>query len=74
MNTLVTVSRNNRRFAGVLAAAATLFTMGGTLSLASHYAEMTPLDAEYFAANARLGPTKVCVNPDFSANVVQSRT
>lgn len=39
MKTVLTTSRGTQWMAGTVAALATLFTMGGSLSLAEHYAQ-----------------------------------
>ena len=64
MKTVMAVSKNAQGLAGILATLATLVTMGGTLSLADHYASMSPAGSEYVAANSRAKQAIVCVNPE----------
>jgi hypothetical protein len=51
MNAVTTISKQTRRIAGVAAVVATLFTTGGTLALAEHYAQGGTGAQGYAAAN-----------------------
>ncbi len=73
MNTAMTTSRQTQWLAGTVAALATLFTMGGSLILAEHYAQTgARWDASgYYAAEQtrRLG----CMGNGDSRSAVISR-
>ncbi len=51
MNAMITSSKQTHRIAAVLAVVATLFAVGGTLSLAEHYAQAGVAGAEHLAGS-----------------------
>lgn len=59
MNSLTTISKQTKRMAGIAALVATMFTTGGTLALADHYARSAG-DAQVFMAG---NPAAQCVAP-----------
>ena len=51
-----TVNRQTKRIAGFVAILATVFTVGGTLTLADHYARSSTGGQEYLAAAHHAAP------------------
>lgn len=62
MNLLMTANRQARRVAGLTAVVATLFTMGGTLGLAEHYATASPGEQEYLVHSDASSQTLAVAN------------
>lgn len=52
MSSMKAVSKQTRRLAGIAAIVGTFFTMGGTLTLAQHYAHTGKNGRDYAVANA----------------------
>lgn len=51
MNSMLTLGKQTKRIAGFAAVVATLFTAGGTLTLAEHYAHAGRAGHDYAAGN-----------------------
>lgn len=52
MNSMMAINKQTKRIAGVVAALGTLLTVGGTLTLAEHYAQTSKFGREYVTCNS----------------------
>ena len=69
MNSLTTISKQTKRMAGITALVATMFTAGGTLALADHYARTAGDGQAYMAGN----PAAQCAAPAVSRQADNGR-
>jgi len=56
MSSIIAVSRQTRSLAGIVAIVATVFTCGGTLTLAEHYSRLSVSSRDYLAADHQASP------------------
>ena len=74
MNTQMMTNRRTQCIAGAVAALATLLTLGGTLTLAEHYAQTgASWDASGYYAARRAGRIGCADNGNFRTAVVSPR-
>lgn len=55
MNSMMAINLQTKRMAGIAAALGTLLTVGGTLTLAEHYARTSVQAREYVTCNSATG-------------------